>query len=66
MEGMFRDVYDKLFNKYQIKQKPKQQKTTVVTQTTTVAPVPTGKQKYDGSTLSVSANIWPFLREWEG
>jgi len=26
----------------------------------------TGKQKYDGSTLSVSANIWPFLREWEG
>jgi lysozyme len=29
-------------------------------------PSSTGKQKLDGSTLSVSGNIWPFLREWEG
>ena len=66
----FSDIYDKIFNKYskyQLKQKPVQQKTSKVNPTTTVKPiVPTGKQKYDGSTLSVSANIWPFLREWEG
>jgi hypothetical protein len=29
-------------------------------------PSSTGKQKLDGSTLSVSGKIWPFLREWEG
>ena len=51
-EGMFTDIINQIYGKYLPKQN--QQKTS------------TGKQKSDGSVMSVSANIWPFLREWEG